>query len=110
MLARVVILRAQPHGCQCLPLCCTRLAGAVPAAHLFLLQTDHVLRHLCSADYRWAGCCKTFYGVSPGVAPMVGYLSTGFIGSGVGVSALGTSAEQPVFSAFVLLRMRDHNH
>ena len=49
---------------------------------------------------------RPFYGASPGVAPMVGYRSTGFIGSGVGVSAL-TSAEQPVLSGLISLSMRD---
>ena len=39
MLERVVTLRARPHGCQCLPLCYTWLAGALPTAHLFHLQT-----------------------------------------------------------------------
>ena len=52
-LARVVILRAQPHGCQCLPLCYTRLAGAEPAAHLFRLQATDLSR--ASAVHTSAG-------------------------------------------------------
>ena len=39
---------------------------------------------------------------------MVGYLSTGFTGSGVGVCELGASAEQPALSGFISISVIGH--
>lgn len=50
---------------------------------------------------------QAVYEGSPGVTPMVGYLSTGFTGWGVGVCELEASAEQPALSGFILISMKD---